>query len=347
MTHVGQALAMPAEPIVLRRAGQYVDIFPAVAGLERCFYYADHVPISDPRLGHRAVPAALPLIWEGEDLLGRLHAQCFAGLEPLVQELLVRSGCEVRLKGKRPKPLPPPDLHEVDTIGRVDVGVLDFVRTHDRGLIRIHPQGRVRVARLIAQIARAWPKLRIIVVTTRIDDARRLRRHLARYLPQVTLFSSRHHTARAGRIAVATYSMLADGTIAIERRHIYIAVNPTELINGKECSDWGIAGIRLLHRARLYGVLGEDVRLAPRLRDLVTALFGVAEVKVPRHGYRPLPVDVVFSPIEGGNRPPIHKDDALVKRLGIHGHQVRNRRIVRLAQALANKDIGGSIPEKG
>jgi hypothetical protein len=50
------------------------------------------------------------------------------------------------------------------------------VRHHDRGLNWFERQGQVSVARLIAQIALAWPKKGVIVVVTRVEDARRLAR---------------------------------------------------------------------------------------------------------------------------------------------------------------------------
>ena len=103
--------------------------------------------------------------------------------------------------------------------------------------------------------------------------------------------------------------------------------------------DAGLVGINRLSQGRLYGLLPYDARVAPRLRDHLTALFGIKEVHVPKHGYRPVPIKVVFSTIQGGNRPPNSKDAYFIKRLGVHEHHLRNRRIVRLAQALAHKDV--------
>ena len=331
------AAAPAGQAVTLDRYGQYFQVLPPVAGLEADFFTISHVPVADPELGHRAVPVALPLLWRDRDAFGTERLQGFAGLEPLVQEHLERDGYKVRLSGKRPRPLPPPDEQSLENVDPLDAPMLEFVRRRERGLIRF-TAGKVSPAHLVAQIAGAWPDLRVVVVATRIDDARGLRRQLVRWLGAATLFTSRHGAACAGRVAVATYSMLAVATIRIRRRHVYIAVNPSELFHGQEDTAWGIQAIKRLYRARLYGLLADDVRLGPQLRDLVAALFGFDEVRVPRHGYSPLPVRVVFSPIYGGSRAPDHKDDYVVKRVGVYEHHVRNRRIVRLAQALAGSD---------
>ena len=333
-----QPAAAGAAEVTVDRWGQYFQVVPPVAGLEEHFYTVAHVPVADPELGHQAVPVALPLLWRDRDAFGTERLQGFAGLEALVKEQLERNGFKVRLSGKRPRPLPPPDEQSLDDLAPLDAAMLEFVRQHDRGLIRFDADGKVSPARLIMQIAGAWPDLRVVVVATRIDDARGLRRQLARWLGEATLFTSRHGAARAGRVAVATYSMLAVGAIRIRQRHVYIALNPGELFHGQEDTAWGIQGIKRLYRARLYGLLADDVQLAPQPRDLVAALFGFDEVRVPRHGYSPLPVQVVVSPIKGGERPRHHKEDHLVKRVGVYEHHVRNRRIVRLAQALAGSD---------
>jgi hypothetical protein len=333
----------PGDLIELRRSGQYLWVSPPIGGLEEFLYTVRHVRVHDGERG-TIVPLRDPLVWPATRR-GRPALQCFAGLTPLVRELLETCGFRVRLTGDAPAPLPAPDLDRLAGFGRIDHGLLRFVRDHDRGLIRAVPGGKVSVARLLAQVALAWPKKRIIVVAGRIADARRLRRRLAGYLSRVGLTTSRDPTPRARRVIVATPSRLGQGQVGIERRHIYIALNPEELFAGLR--GFGIEGIRGLWRGRLYGLLPTDRRLAPRQRDLVTALFGADEVVVPRHGRAPLAVEVVFSRIAGGARPP-HRDGALVKRTGVHEHALRNRRLCQLARALAVRDralLGAKFPE--
>src|SRR5262249_35815042 len=95
-----------------------------------------------------------------------------------------------------------------------------------------------------------------------------------------------------------------------------------------------------LGRARAYGFLPSGVSVAPYLRDLVTASFGVEEVHVPGHGYRPLDVTVAFARIHGGAPASSSASEHEVKVAGIHRHHVRNRRVAKLARAVHANDLG-------
>ena len=63
---------------------------------------------------------------------------------------------------------------------------------------------------------------------------------------------------------------------------------------------------------------------SPWLRDQLLALFGVERVCVPRHGYRPLPVDVVFTPVKGGGRPANDKDELAATLAAFRGAMLRS-----------------------
>jgi hypothetical protein len=79
------------------------------------------------------------------------------------------------------------------------------------------------------------------------------------------------------------------------------------------------------------------VKPAPYPGDLLTALFGVQAVHVPQHGHRPVEIVVAFACIHGGASPG-PGSEAEIKQGGIYQHHVRNRRVARLAQAIAAKD---------
>ena len=83
------------------------------------------------------------------------------------------------LAGKRPQDLETPaDITKRFKL--VDVGMLDLVQHHDRGLIRI-PTRKRAAARMIAQIALAWPTAKIIVVACRVDEVNRLCKQLRKW----------------------------------------------------------------------------------------------------------------------------------------------------------------------
>jgi len=151
----------------------------------------------------------------------------------------------------------------------------------------------------------------------------------------VSLFSGQHNPGQAERVVVTTYNRLGAGAIAPERRDIYLAASPAELFANYQ--DAGIEGLKHLDRARCYGLLATGTPLAPQQRALLLALFGTEAVHVPQHGHHPLPVDVAFTRLEGGQRPPHHRADFLLKRLGLWQHHLRNRRLARLFELLASR----------
>jgi hypothetical protein len=235
-------------------------------------------------------------------------------------------------------------LGDLEALIPLDLPVLDFVRQHDRGLIRYNPE-RVRPARLIAQIAKAWPQLGVVVTATRPGDAGRLHRSLSKILPHATLFNGPYTLNDAGQVAIATYSHLGLSGIGIRFRDLYIALNPWELFY--TYTNCGVEGVDCLHRGRLFGLMPDGLPLDPLRRDLVTALFGVEEVRVPGHGLEPVQVDVAFLPLSGGGGA-TPSDELGFKRNRLWHHPLRNRRIAQLAQALAIEDsraLAENFPE--
>ena len=291
---------------------------PPVAGLGDALYTVCHELALPPGRAPLIVPRRDPLVWETK-CLERPVKECFAGLEPLVRELLERSGFAVRLRGTRPGPLPAPEMGPVMALGPADFAVLNFVRSHDRGLIRPHRPGLAVAARLIAQIAPAWPEQRIVVVAAHAAHVRRVARRLKAYGIEAGLSTRRDGEPRSFRVVVATPSRMGNGLVAVERRDIYVALDTAELFNAGEVYAWGVDGIKVLcARPRLRPARPRRPARARGSRDLITALFGQDQVSVPRHGYVPVHVAVAFTKMRGGDRVPDHKDDAVVKRLGVH-----------------------------
>ena len=125
------------------------------------------------------------------------------------------------------------------------------------------------------------------------------------------------------------------GAIAVEKRTIYISLNPDELFPTGVRTP--LDDIKRAGRARMYGLLPIGAEVPPYTRSLITALFGLKEVVVPRHGHVLRNVDVAFTTVSGG--PDIAKlpDELAIRRNGIWKHPVRNRRIAKLASLLATK----------
>jgi hypothetical protein len=290
---------------------------------------ARHVP--DPRRGGQLVAIPVPLVFERDDELLRPALVSLAGLEPIVWHLLLRAGHPIRVVSHR-SPLGPPDLEGVRKVWtEADEALLEFVRRHERGLIR-HGAG-VDPVRLVAQMALAFPELTFVVVVTRDDDVRRIARRLKPYLPGTRWVTSASAPAKVGRVVLSTPWALADPAIEMRARDIVVVLDAVEILGAKP--RWAVQHAT---RARLYGLLERDRRPAPFDADELVALFGLYEVTIPRHGHVERPVAVVTARVEGGPKLGYRLDLIELKRRGLWRHPVRNRRIARLASALATGD---------
>jgi len=92
---------------------------------------------------------------------------------------------------------------------------------------------------------------------------------------------------------------------------------------------------------RLLGLLPDDRQLPQRDHDHIRCFFGFEEVHIPLHGYRPLPVDVIFEQIRGGQPLPADLDPTGLRRTAIWRNEIFNRRIGRLARSLRDNDRQG------
>jgi hypothetical protein len=239
--------------------------------------------------------------------------------------------------GQAPPPLPPPDFTRLEGLGAVDRTLLDAVRRHDRALVRYGPG--VDLARLVAQVALAWPGLTVTVAVGRRADARRLGRALRALLPDVSVVTGQDGPAEVGRVVVATYLGLGHSARYRLPGYRMFDVSWTDVVIALDALEattkvgWGWLG--RADRARAYGLLPLDARPSPLEGDLLRALFGFEEAVVPQHGHRERPVRVLRHPIKGGMRLPAGLAGVALQRQGVWQHAVRNRHAARLAAACA------------
>jgi hypothetical protein len=258
--------------------------------------------------------------------------KCWAGLTPAVTATLRLCGYQVTMVGglyNGRLPLPT-DKNVLDSL--VDLPVVEYVARHDRGLVR-YDADQVEPAKLVAQVARAWPQLNLTTVVTRRDDAMRLAYQLRAAHVDAFAFTARNQPWLEKRVAVTTYSGLAYNPVEPEWQHVVLALDAAEA-TGKHPA-WCLQHCL---RARLYGLLPTHRRLSPYEEDLVRALFGFQELLVPRHGHVGRPVEVLW--VEGKGRP-LRSDpanDLELKRFGVWLNEGRNRQVARVARALADDD---------
>src|SRR4051794_34397303 len=182
------AVPPPGDLVELRQSRQVVTISPPVERLDHYFFTVLHHRGHHPEHGAAILPVADPLVWKVTKF-SRPALRCLAGLKGLIKEFLEGHGLRVKLAGE-PAALAHPDRDQLSCFPRIDWELLWLVRYWDRGLIWFERGGKVSVARLVAQIALGWPEKRLVIVVTRIQDARRLARDLRRYLPRVGLSTS-------------------------------------------------------------------------------------------------------------------------------------------------------------
>jgi hypothetical protein len=314
-----------------------VQVEPACAEARRALRVAVHVPHQVPGDRLRVFAAPVSLSREQPWLGG--PALCLdAGLGPVAREALRRAGYRIEYRGQAPPPLPPPDAARLEGLGTLDRALLDAVRSHERALLRYGPG--VDLARLVGQVARAWPDLTVTVLAARRADAWRLGRALRALLPDVSVVTGQGGPAEVGRVVVATYTGL--GHSARYRLPGYRVFDVSWLqiiivLDALEATSQ--VAWRWLHRAeraRTYGLLPLGARPSPLEADLLRALFGFQEAALPRHGHRERPVQVLRHPIMGGMRLLPGLAGVPRQRRGFWQDAMRNRQVARLAAAFAS-----------
>lgn len=346
-------------PVKLFRRGQLLEITPRVDGLVEQFLSVQHVGRATAKNGFVVEQRQFPLVWPGEDKFGHPYHQTFAGLESEIERLLHKMGRKCVLTGDRPSPLPEPLWKSLPRKRTGDRRLLRFVHTSERGIIS-YREGKVDVAWLIAQIALAYPDERIVVLATRNRDAQVLYQRIRKLLGAVSLATTKHHPAQAERVVVATRSGIKQSGVRIEQRTLCISVNPTEILNpdkrvslkrlrkvfepedAQDLHKWseesgGNPWLPVV-KARLYGLVSEDLVLAPQQRDLLTAMFGQSRLFIPKHGCRELPVHVTTWPFNGGNKLSVDATTLEIKRTLVWKNGPRNRLIAGLGKAITESN---------
>jgi len=311
--------------VELRRGGQGLIIRPQVPELMLLITTNHHVAVDNDKHGICIQQQELSLVWPSE-WIEEPVLETFAGSEPQIKNALERLGYHVRLTGQRPAALPKPLLPKSGE-PQPDIAVLDFVRNNERGVIRYDP-AKVHIERLIAQIAEAFPKQRILIVARRQNDVRRMCTFLrdsgtdaGQFIPN---FEHRGHE----RVTVTTYLGVSVQSQA-QFRDIVFYLNPAESMG------WlGISGLGHLHRARLFGLMPYGLDPPSPVRDFISAVFGQETVFIPKDGWIARDVQVVFVPARVSDVGIKEEDELAVRRRAIWHHPVRNRRIADLAKML-------------
>jgi len=324
--------------VKLRRLGQLLSVEPPCAHvLEPLLRTFVHVGTASAPNGFRSVRVPFELHRVNKRRNDPLVT--YASFEPVVRRALLNAGYSVEVPNEFYRCLPEPDRELLQRFNPLDEELIRFVREHDRGLV-VFDRRQVGPDRLAAQIALAWPSLKVLIVTARIQDARSLRKQLLRYISLVQVVSGRDHPSQLYRVVVSTVDHMGCRAIDIESADIVIAIDAIEMT-----SKFAYETLPRALKARVYGFLANNTRPAPFERDLLAGFYGFKQISVPRHGFMPVQVEVARERIQGGMRLGENLDNVALKRRGIWHDDVRNRRIARIARKL--DEDGPDTPPAG
>jgi hypothetical protein len=330
----GTSVTPVPQVVTVERRGQGIVVQPPCAEVFAVLQTTKHVYASRRGFGGRTINFVRNL-FKIEDDFGGLTTILPAGLESVAMHLLEKAGFEVSYSVETvlpPREIALPDVVAARRLGPVDKAVLKLVHDNDHGLVRFMA-GAVKPARLIAQVAMAFPGATIAVAAKRRADVRRLGRQLRKHLPGMVDVVDGPAPKRLKRVVVTTFLSLGEPAVEIEKLDILIVPDAAEALEAN-------ARFAIPHaeRARLYAFLEIGRRLAPYDKDWVTAVFGLEDVVIPRHGFIRRPVEVVAVNFAGGQRLVADLETVSIKREGLWRHGLRNRRIAALACAVADAD---------
>jgi hypothetical protein len=327
--------------IVLRRWSRFVVVGPVPPAVLVALR-------SQALIGRRALDGTVSLVRdpihlaEVEPCSGCLVLGFLASMEPAVRQTISGEGYRLRIIGEALPPLVGPALSQLGQFAVLDRSLLDVVSRHPQVLVR-HGQ-QVDPAVFVAQLALAWPDLKIAVAVAEREQAWCLGHAIDGLLAdenEVSTFIGPNNPG-SGRIVVATYKSLAHSAYYRCRRFGTYDLSWVDLLIIADAvtatGKVALSRLRYADRARLVGFLAEDVPTSRLERDMLTALFGFQTITIPRHGHRERPVQLAHYTIEGGMELPASLNGVPLKRRGLWHNAVRNRKVTHLAEALISKD---------
>jgi hypothetical protein len=315
--------------IILNRCGQRLVAWTPCELLERL--QARRVePRLHARYGCEVVSEPESFFKPCHDFFDHPGSCCHAGLEPAVVEFLASAGIAISWRQEEQQELGAPELRRLESFAQPDLALIEFVAGHARGVVHYN-HGPVELGRLVGQVAVAWPAARVLVIANLLRRAHDIWTALLQLVPNAALSTSRRPYEGHSRVVVSTPGAL--GMDYMGRWEIVFADDAV-------LATRGLHGERIIdaRRARLFGCLEVAAQPSPFEADLIAELFGFCCLTIPRHGHVERSVEVAWARIEGGPRLSAELDSLGLKRSGLWRHELRNRRIARLAEAVIKDD---------
>lgn len=246
--------------------------------------------------------------------------RCPAGFEPVVRQLLRAN----EIVSYEVPPLPAVAISTNQDLGPVPQAIRDRLDRTFELLIRYKPG--TSMARLIAQIALAYPQVRIGVLGTNVAEIKRLRRELEPFIPDISTVFSRSRPRDIGRIVLGTPLYLAESDgMDLANIEILVVLDAVQATRGD-----AFTCVQRAKRARLIGLLATDQRPAPSEMDLIRTMVGFEEVRIPEQD-----ITVAWLSFKVPVNLPPWPDALTAKREAIWNHEARNRLLVDVTRAIA------------
>ncbi len=324
-----------AAMVTIRTAETGAAVYPPLSGLN--VLTAREVVAADARSPLRLKWETGTLFTPGEDLAGTPCATGPLPLAPLAAELVRAAGGKVRMPA--PAPWVPAAL---DPQLCPDAGMIRAIAREPWLIVRYNPQSVDRL-RLAVQIPLAFKDKTVAVVAKtegQVDAFAAMAREAGL---DVTTFSGprqgefpRPRIDREGalrnQVAVGTFAGLAHDDALLQRRDIVIVLDVLEGLEKR-----ALTAIECARPGRLVGLLSDKARVPAADLDRLTKIYGLAEVRVGRHGVTDRAVVYGSVPYKGSGLKP-GLSPAKVKELGVWSNLERNRRIADVATALCAGD---------
>ena len=160
----GTSITPVRQVVTVERRGQAIVVEPACAEVFAVLQTMKHVYASRRDVGGRTLKVAENLFKVLDDF-GGPQTVLPAGLASVAMHLLERAGFSVNYSNETvlpPRAIPVPDVVAARRLGPVDRAMLKLVHGYERGLVR-YQAGAVKPARLIAEVALAFPDMTIAV----------------------------------------------------------------------------------------------------------------------------------------------------------------------------------------
>jgi hypothetical protein len=278
------------------------------------------------------------LVSPSTDTVSRIGSCDFpnAGLHEVVDTALKRRGFAVRNEVAFMPRLSTPSSFNVRGKPSADHAILDAVQRRSHTLVRLHPG--VDRNWLIAQIALAYPSLKIAVACASHDQVKRISRELLRCRVGHRRVPRGNRSEILDRVVVGTFYGMAD--VQCEKRDVLIVPDARHSLSGlaKTCL------MQADSRWRLVGMLAAEASVSREEHDQIITTFGVVAADVRRLGRETVLPSVLFvvhhhhaaerdEPVQ--HHPIVHRRVDLEALRRLIDCPIRNRRIGRLADQIA------------